>query len=96
MDAKESPVLNREAVAAILGVQAKTISQYLTESRPADPESGRAAGRYASHPFPAPDGYIGRGPWWRRERTTEIREWDAGRLGQGAGGGRPRGVETAR
>jgi hypothetical protein len=78
----ETPVLSRQAVAVILGVQPKTISQYLVESK--------AGGRYATHPFPAPDGYIGRGPWWRRERESEIRGWAAARPGQGAGGGRPR------
>ena len=75
-------MLDRSAVAAILGVQPKTISQYLVESR--------GEGRYAERPFPAPDGYIGRGPWWRLERETEIRRWAAERPGQGVGGGRPR------
>jgi hypothetical protein len=95
MDTKEPPVLDREAVAAILGVRAKTISQYLVESRPAEPGEDRPAGRYVSHPFPAPDGYIGRGPWWRRDREAEIRAWADARPGQGVGGGRPRGVDTA-
>ncbi len=79
---KESPVLNRQAVAELLGVQPKTISQYLTESK--------GEGRYAGQPFPAPDGYIGKGPWWRREREGEIKAWATARPGQGAGGGRPR------
>jgi hypothetical protein len=82
MTDKESPVLDRAAVAAILDVKPKTISQYLVES------SGE--GRYASHPFPTPDGTIGRGPYWHRERETEIRAWADARPGRGAGGGRPR------
>lgn len=76
-------MLDRTAVAAILGVKPKSVSQYLTESK--------GEGRYTKHPFPKPDGYIGRGPWWHREREQEIREWDTKRPGQGAGGGRPRG-----
>lgn len=91
MEEKEGPpVLDRTAVAEILGVQPKSVSQYLVESRPADPEVGRRAGRYATHPFPAPDGYIGKGPYWRLERAAEIRTWAASRPGQGVGGGRPR------
>ncbi len=75
-------MFNRQAVAALIGVQPKTISQYLTESRP--------GGRYASHPFPKPDGYIGKGPWWRLGREREIRKWAADRPGPGVGGGRPK------
>jgi hypothetical protein len=75
------PVLNRDAVAALLGLKPKSISQYLTESRP--------GGRYERHPFPAPDGTIGRAPWWHPKREDEIRAWAAARPGQGAGGGRP-------
>ncbi|MFB6392708.1 hypothetical protein [Polymorphospora lycopeni] len=76
------PVLDRKAVAELLGLEPKSISQYLFESRP--------GGRYEHHPFPAPDDRIGRAPWWRPERADEIREWAANRPGQGAGGGRPR------
>ncbi len=47
-------MLNRAAVAALIGLKPKSISQYLTESRP--------GGRYEQHPFPAPDGTIGRAP----------------------------------
>lgn len=76
------PVLDRTAVAAILGVRPKTISQYLSESK--------GDGRYVDRPFPAPDGYIGRGPWWYRRREREIQRWAASRPGRGVGGGRPR------
>jgi hypothetical protein len=86
MATEERPVLDRTAVAEILGVKPKTISQYLVESRD--------AGRYADHPFPAPDGYIGRGPYWLRKRELEIRRWAESRPGQGAGGGRPRTSES--
>jgi hypothetical protein len=36
---------------------------------------------------PAPDGYLGRTPWWRPETVDA---WLTSRPGQGAGGGRPR------
>jgi hypothetical protein len=39
---------------------------------------------------PAPDGHLGRTPWWRRET---VEQWQASRPGQGVGGGRPRKVE---
>lgn len=83
-DEETMPVLDRTAVAAILGVRAKTISQYLSESK--------GDGRYVDRPFPAPDGYIGRGPWWYRRREREIRAWASARPGRGVGGGRPRKV----
>lgn len=37
--------------------------------------------------MPAPDGHLGRTPWW--ERST-IETWATNRPGQGKGGGRPR------
>lgn len=77
-----APVLDRTAVALLIGVKPKTISQYLVESK--------GEGRYVGHPFPAPDGYIGRGPYWRLERAKDIEAWNAARAGQGIGGGRPR------
>ncbi|WP_206796299.1 hypothetical protein [Amycolatopsis sp. MtRt-6] len=47
--------------------------------------------RYAgAHPFPEPDVVIGRTPGWSPDRRSEIEQWEAGRPGQGAGGGRPR------
>lgn len=75
------PVLLLDDVAALFNppVKAKTISTYLSGSRP--------GGRYESHPFPAPDARIGRAPYWRRERADEIKAWAASRAGQGAGGG---------
>jgi hypothetical protein len=73
--------MDREAVAKFLGVSVKSISQYLTESR--------EGGRYADHPFPKPDGRIGRGPWWNKKRKAEFLKWQEARPGRGVGGGRP-------
>lgn len=75
------PVLTRDTVAKILGVLPKSISQYLVESK--------EGGKYAGHPFPAPDGRIGRSPYWVVAREREIREWADSRVGRGVGGGRP-------
>lgn len=77
-------MLSRDAVAKLLGLRPKSISQYLTESR--------EGGRYEKHPFPKPDGTIGRGPWWDARRKDELLAWAAARPGQGAGGGpKPKG-----
>lgn len=81
MGEQEPLVLNRDAVAVLLGLRPKSISTYLTESR--------EGGRYDKHPFPKPDGYIGRGPWWAGTRRDELLAWAAARPGQGVGGGRP-------
>lgn len=81
--AATQPVLDTEAVAAILGVRRQLVTQWLSDSRP-----GR---RYADHPFPTPDGRLGgRAPWWKPERRDEFTAWMTGRPGRGAGGGRPR------
>jgi hypothetical protein len=89
MNTRELPVLDIRAVAKILGeaqdkepLRPKTVSQYLVESK--------AGGRYERHPFPAPDGYIGKSPWWALGREQEFVTWHQGRSGQGIGGGRPR------
>lgn len=82
MVGRELPVLNRADVAALLGLKPKSISTYLTESR--------EGGRYETHPFPQPDGTIGRAPWWHPDRRDELLKWAAERPGQGVGGGRPR------
>lgn len=75
-------------VAELLDVKSKTISQYLSESK-AEPHPSGKPRRYATHPFPEPT-RIGKTPVWHESRRSEILEWDATRLGQGAGGGRPR------
>ncbi len=85
--------MNREDVAELLGptIKARTVSTYLYESRPlVGAGDNQRRGRYADHPFPEPDGYHGKAPWWRIERKAEIVEWKESRPGQGVGGGRPR------
>jgi hypothetical protein len=92
MNAEELPVLDIRAVVKILNdaraledkrpLKSKTISQFLVESK--------AGGRYAEHPFPPPDGRVGKSPVWKRGREQEFVTWDEGRVGQGRGGGRPR------
>lgn len=90
---EELPVLDIRAVVKILaGVtgkepRPKTISQYLVESKP--------GGRYADHPFPKPNGRLGRSPWWAKGREQEFVTWQLGRVGQGQGGGRPRKTDRA-
>lgn len=79
---EETPVLDLKAVAKICGVTTATVSNLLSDSKPGRPLEGR--------PFPAPDGRIGKSPWWRTERRDEIADWMANRPGRGAGGGRPR------
>ncbi len=85
--------MNRDDVAELLGptIKGKTVSTYLYESQV---KVGRGVkerpGRYATHPFPKPDGYQGPSPWWNLDRRDEILTWRDSRPGQGAGGGRPR------
>lgn len=73
--------LDRAAVAALLGVEPDTITNYLNQSR--------EGGRFAGHPFPAPDFKAGRSPVWRAERRAELIAWAQARPGRGAGGGQP-------
>lgn len=68
-------------LAELLDVKPNTVSFYRAHSKP--------GGRYADHPFPTEDRVIARSPVWLAERADEIKAWDAGRPGQGAGGGRP-------
>ncbi len=83
--------MNRNDVAELLGVKGKTISTYLYESQPEiGKQERKRRGRYATHPFPAPNDYHGKAPWWGLERRAEILVWDSERPGQGVGGGRPR------
>jgi hypothetical protein len=93
---RERPFMNREDVAELLGptIKGKTVSTYLYESQAEigkpDAAGKRRRGRYADHPFPRPNGYNGKIPWWGLERAKEILTWRDTRPGQGAGGGRPR------
>jgi hypothetical protein len=82
MTVEGRPVLDTAAVARLLGVQPKTVSQYLVESK--------GEGRYADRPFPPPHGRVGGRPYWLPDQADAIRAWAAGRPGQGVGGGRPR------
>lgn len=68
-------ILDLAAVGDILDVSSKTITQYLSDSRPGK--------RYANHPFPKPDRYIGRSPVWSLDRRGEIEEWSDLRPGRG-------------
>lgn len=83
------PFLNASDVAKLGGVTAETVSRYLQRSKPADPESGRVAGPYVNDPFPRPDDYNGRWPWWSLEREQEIRAWFERRSDRTGVGGRP-------
>ena len=75
-------VLDTAAVAKILGLATATVTRYLTESR-------RVNGRYYTHPFPIPDGFISGAPYWLSHRAHEIEAWSNARPGKGSGGGRP-------
>jgi hypothetical protein len=72
-------LLDAGALAALLGFSRLTVHKYLWESHP--------GGRYSDHPFPTPDGRIGRSPYWNPDRVQEIQQWAAGRKGRGVGGG---------
>jgi hypothetical protein len=68
--------LDTAGVGALLGIDPASVRRYMVADRD----------RYG---FPAPDGRIGRSPWWW---ASTIEAWVAGRPGQGAGAGRPRKV----
>lgn len=72
-------ILSRRDVAALLGVDPDTITNYLTASG--------EGGIYEKHPFPAPRRVGGR-PYWLPEEADAIREWD--RTKPRGRGGRPR------
>jgi hypothetical protein len=74
-------VLTTADVASLLGVKPATIRHYRADSLP--------GGRYADHPFPAPNGKVGPLVYWNLDREQEIRDWAASRPGSGVGGGRP-------
>ena len=85
--------MNRDDGAALLGtkIQGRTVSTSLYESRAhVGAGDNKRPGRYAKHPFPEPDGYQGKAPWWRLDRADEIKAWAASRPGQGARTDRPR------
>ncbi len=55
----DRPFLNRDDVAAIGGVEPKTISQHLYESQ-VEIGADKRDGKFADDPFPIPDGRAGR------------------------------------
>lgn len=101
----DRPFFTRDDVAAVgadvqgAQVQPRTISQHLYESRAEVGRGGnRRRGKFADDPFPPPDGYLGKAPWWDRSREPEIRAWFGRhpRRSKGDGiGGRPRKAEPA-
>jgi hypothetical protein len=68
-------------LAELLGVAPPTLRFFRAQSK--------EGGRYAADPFPEPDVTIARSPGWKPDRANEIKEWNARRPGQGAGGGQP-------
>lgn len=87
---EDDELLTCAAVGAILGrfrragapgpLGPRTVSTYLDRSKP-----GRL---YSDNPFPEPDGYRGRHPYWKPHRAPEFEEWALRRTGPGVGGGR--------
>lgn len=76
--------LDTEGVARRLGVQPRTITEYLYRAR------RRVAGKpkiVAAHNFPEPDQYFGGRPVWKE---STIARFERKRPGRGTGGGRPR------
>lgn len=85
----DPPVLFVRHVAALWSaladepIAASTVSSYLQKSKPADPETGREAGRYADDPMPEPR-YEGGRPYWLPEQEQALAEWwlrRSGRIG---------------
>lgn len=76
-------ILTTAEVAEILGVTRQTVHKYVSESRPID------GCRYRDNPFPPPDDYAGRSPWWSAGRVNEIITWDLRRRGHGWRGLKP-------
>lgn len=69
-------ILSTGDIAGLLGVRLETVHKYVSQSRPLD------GCRYKDHPFPAPDGYAGRSPWWAARRRNEIIAWSLRRRGR--------------
>ncbi|WDZ91152.1 hypothetical protein [Nocardiopsis sp. HUAS JQ3] len=73
--------LGTRDVARELGVDGRTVSQWLARYTPD-----------SATPAPAPDVAVGDVLGWAEERLGEWRTWQTKRPGRGAGGGRPRKV----
>jgi predicted DNA-binding transcriptional regulator AlpA len=67
-------------VAKLLGVQEASVRKYASLDR----STGKRR-------MPAPDGHLGRTPYWY---PATVEAWQASRPGQGVGGGRPRRADT--
>lgn len=85
---EEPNIMTREQVGELIGggVSGETVKAYQKQSRP--------GGRYERNPFPAPDGYFNRAPYWLASSADKIRAWDAARERPGIGG-RPRSQEKS-
>lgn len=70
-DVTEPNILDRAAVAELLGFTTRTVDEY------------RARYRDTDHPFPEPDGFFGRSPYWLASRADDLRRWAATRPGRG-------------
>lgn len=63
-------------------IKPSTVWSYLDKSKPADPATGREAGRYADDPVPTPAGYKGGRPFWRIEQIPALTAWWERRRGR--------------
>ncbi len=85
MDASSLPtgVLWSDDVARLWNEHAKggrtvtkeTVWSYLDKSKPADPATGRAAGRYADDKMPPPAGRQGGRPFWLPGQIPDLVAW---------------------
>lgn len=64
-------ILDRAKVAALLGFTIRTVDEY------------RLRYRTTATPFPEPDGYFGRSPYWLASRADDLRRWAESRPGTG-------------
>ncbi|TDC59541.1 hypothetical protein E1258_17560 [Micromonospora sp. KC207] len=83
-----------EIGAEVQGVESmkpETISQHLLQSNEwVGQGERRKPGKWKDDPFPRPDGYLGKAPWWEKTRRPEIVAWferhPRRRKGDGIGG----------
>lgn len=86
-----------EIGAAVQGVESmkpETISQHLLQSNEwVGQGDKRKPGKWREDKFPAPDGYLGKAPWWEKTRKAEIEAWfqrhPRRQKGDGIGGRKP-------
>lgn len=83
-------------VQGVESMRPETISQHLFESREQIPlqKGGTRRGKFVEDKFPAPDGYLGKAPWWAKSREQEIVDWFQRHprrfVGDGIGGRKPK------